>query len=375
MDKKKFDEIMDRWVAHEMESVPEIEPRPEVYRKLEEKKNEPRFGLFTWPVRLAAAGIAAALIILVIVMEPPKEAGPFVGLRKGAVAEPAEEEKGRDKMQVLGDVEKKEEERPERAGKDKEAEEADEAKEGKLEEEPKKTLREEPAVVAMTAVVDKKAEESGKEAVAQPQESAVKPRKEAEPEAGKKDVANEVKRSRIVAAAPAAPAFKKQFVEEGFLFQYQPKDSQYILSLDASSPQDEIIALSSEDNYRLIIELPQERYVYVFQVGTDTRLVRLFPNTDFHSEKNPLQAGKTIIVPMPPNWFYAEKDSWGEVLIYVVTSAGPLEDWDEIYAEYFRSAGGREKEKIAAGLLDKFEQNRQKPESQISVKVFRFHIH
>jgi len=375
MDKKKFDEIMDRWVAHEMESVHEIEPRPEVYRKLEEKKKKPRFTLFTWPVRLAAAGIAAALIILVIVMEPPKEAGPFVGLRKGTAAELAEEEKGRDKMQVLGEVDKKEEGRPERAGKDKEAEEEDEASEGKLEEEPKKTLREEPTVVAMTAVVDKKAEKSGKETLTQPEESAVKPRKEAEPEAGKKDVANEVKRSRIAAAAPAAPAVKEQIVQERIEFQYQPKGSESIEGLDVYSPQDEVSSLLSEDNYRLLFQFPQERYVYVFQVGTDTRIVRLFPNTEFHPEQNPLQAGKTIIVPMPPNWFYVEEDSWGEVLIYVVTSAVPLEDWDEIYAKYFRSAGGREKEKLAAGLLDKFEQNRQQQESRISVKVFRFNIH
>lgn len=371
MDKKKFDEIMDKWVAHEMESVPEIEPRPEVYRKLEEKRKKPRFGMFTWPVRLAAAGIAAALIVLVIVMQPPKEGGPFVGLRKGTAAEPAEEEEQRDRFQVLEESEK--EELREETGEVKKTEVEEMVAEGKKQEKAKKTLKEEVTLVAQTAVTDVKSGEADKEGITQPGESSAKPRKEAEPETGKKDAANEVKRSRIAAAAPAAPALKKQVVEEDFRFQYQPKGSQSIQSLDASSPQDEIVSLSSEDNYRLSLRLPEERYVYVFQAGAEDRIVRLFPNPEYNPDQNPVQPGKAIVIPLPPNWFYVEEES-GEVLIYLVSSAGPLEDWDEIYAEYSRSAGGRERERMAAGLLDKIEQNRQKPENQISVKVFRFNI-
>ncbi len=364
MDKKKFDEIMDQWAAHEMEAVPEIKPRPEVYRKLEEKRKKPRFTLFTWPVRLAAAGIAAVLIILVIVMQPPKEMGSLVGLRKGTVAEPAAEEEKGDRFQAPGESDQ--EERKEETGEAKKTEVTDKAGEGKQEEKAEKTLKEEVTIVAQTAVKDK-------ETFTRPEESSAKPREEKEPEEGKKDVANEVKRSRIAVAAPAAPALKKQVVEEGFQFQVQPKGSQSIQSLDAASIQDEVISLSSEDNYRLVIELPEERYVYVFQAGVDATVLRLFPNADYNPAQNPVQAGKTVFIPLQPNWFYVEKDS-GEIQIFVVTSAGPLEDWDEIYAEYSRSSAGREKKKLAAGLLDKMEQIELKPEAQISVKVFRFLI-
>ena len=92
MDKKKFDKIMDEWAAHEMEAAPDLKPRPEVYQKLEEKQKKTRIVLFSWPVRLAAAGIAAALITLVIVLQPPKEVEPFLGLRKRAVTEPEAKE-------------------------------------------------------------------------------------------------------------------------------------------------------------------------------------------------------------------------------------------------------------------------------------------
>ena len=315
MDKKKFDKIMDDWAAYEIEAAPDLKPRPEVYQKLEEKKKKPRFALFSWPVRLAAAGIAAALIILVIVMQPPKEMGPFVGLRKGTVAERAGKGEIEDRMQVLGEAET--EEQVEEVIEPEKAKRIEKEEEGKKEERVKITEYAEPA--AKTKIVEKmeKVKEADREAIVQPKEVAARPRMGVKPE--KKDVKSEVKRSQIAAVAPAAPA---QIVPELIEFQYQPKGSEAIERLDISVPQDEIIFLSSEDNYRLILQLPQEHYVYVFQVEADKQLTRLFPNTEYNPEQNPLQAGIMIIIPLPPNWFYVEKAK-GEVLIYVVTSAEP----------------------------------------------------
>jgi len=175
----------------------------------------------------------------------------------------------------------------------------------------------------------------------------------------KKDVKSEMKRSQIAAAAPAVSL---QIVPELIEFQYQPKGSEAIERLDISAPQDEIMSLSSEDNYRLILQLPLERYVYVFQVGADEQLIRLFPNREYNPVQNPLQAGKTIIIPLPPNWFYVEKDT-GEVLIYVVASAVPLQDWDKM------------DEKNATKLLDQIEKDKRKSEDQISIRVFKFNVH
>jgi hypothetical protein len=350
MDKKKFDKIMDEWVAHEMEAAPDLKPSTEVYQRLEEKKKKSRFVLFSWPVRLAAAGIAAALIILVIVLQPPKEVGPFVGLRKGTVTERVEKGERSDKMQVLSEAET--EEQVEKVGKAERTKMHERVEEGKKEEGTEKIEYEEPPVKIKTVEKMEKAKEEDKKAIVQPKEVAARPRMEIIPE--KKEVKSEVKRSQIAAAFPS--------VAEQIVFQYQPKGSEAIERLDISAPQDEIISLSSEDNYRLILQLPQERYVYVFQVGADEQPIRLFPNKEYNPSKNPLQAGKTIIIPLPPNWFYVEKDA-GEVLIYVLTSVEPLQDWDEIYA------------KIATGLLDQMEQDKQSPEDRVSVRVFKFNVH
>ncbi|UCE39888.1 MAG: DUF4384 domain-containing protein [Candidatus Aminicenantes bacterium] len=356
MDKKKFDKIMDEWAAHEMEAVPELKPSSEVYQKLEEKKKKPRFVLFSWPVRLAAAGIAAALIILVIVIQPPKEVEPFLGLRKGTVKEVSGEVEIEDRMEVLGEAEAEEQEKdivePEKVERKEVAKIQERIEEGIKKEEVEKTEFEEPP--AKKKIRDKLVEVkvADKEALAKPKEVSARLRME------------------VAAAAPAAT----QIMPERMEFQYQPKGSDAIEMLDIDSPQDEITSLSSEDNYRLILQLPQERYVYVFQVGAEEQIVRLFPNTDYNSEQNPIQAGNTVIIPLPPNWFYVEKDV-GEVLIYVVTSAEQLHTWDELYAEFSQTSKTEQKQKISTRLLNQIEQNKQKLEEKVSVRVFRFNIH
>ena len=375
MDKKKFDEIMDQWVTHEMEVAPELEPNPDVYRKLEGKKKTPWFALFSWPVRLAAAGIAAALIILVIVMQPPKEMGPFVGLRKGAVAEKPGRGESRDMMQVLEEAETEEgakaEEQAEDVGESGKAERAAKKVEAKTEGEAKAIERDEARARMEVAEKVQEPKVADKEAFAQPEETAAKPG--VEEKLATKDVKTPVKKSQIAAAAPAAPSMRAQIMPEKVEFQYQLKGSESVEGLDIGPPQDEAISLTSEDNYRLILQLPQERHVYIFQVGADEQLIRLFPNTEYNPAQNPLRAGKTTIIPAPPDWLYVEKGT-GEVLIYVVTSAVPLQDWDEDYAGYFQTQKTGERKKIAAGLLDRIEQEKQKNEDQISVKVFRFKL-
>lgn len=364
MDKKKFDKIMDEWAAHEMEAAPDLKPRPEVYQKLEEKQKKTRFVLFSWPVRLAAAGIAAALIALVIILQPPKEVEPFLGLRKGGVAEPEAKVEVEDRMQVLAEAE--EEVQEEEAVKGEKVKMQERGEEGLKEEKVEKTEHEEQPAKLKIAQKMEKAKEADKEVVERPQEAIARPKVEVEPDV--KDVQNEAKRARFVAVAPAA---SKQILAERMELQYQLKGSEVIKNLDMATPQDEMMFFSSEDNYRLVLQLPQERYVYVFQVGSAEQLIRLFPNKEYNPEQNPLQSGKTLIIPSPPNWFYVEKEA-GEVLIYVVTSAGPLLAWDKLYAEYSQTSGMKNKQEISEKLLDRIEQDKKSLGDQVSIRVFKF---
>jgi cytoskeletal protein RodZ len=374
MDKKKFDKIMDEWAAREMEAAPDLKPSPEVYQRLEEKKKKPQFVLFSWPVRLAAAGIAAALILLVIVLRPPREVEPLLGLREGTVTEITAKGEAEDSMrlQVLEEAETEEQAKdigePEKVGRKERAKIQEKIEEGAEKEKIEKPKFKEPPVETKMLEKAEKAKVADKENIVQPTEVAARPRMEIKPE--KKELKRDVKSSQIAAVAPAAPT---QMAVERMEFHYQPAGSDAVERLDIDSLQDEIVSLSSEDNYRLVLQLPQVRYAYVFQIGADKQVIRLFPNTEYNPAQNPLQPGKPILIPMPPNWFYVEKDS-GDVSIFVVTSAEPLQDWDELYTEYSRAGNRRKKQEISTKLLDRIDMDKQSLENQVSVRVFKFRI-
>lgn len=380
MDDRKFRDSMDKWLSQEMKAVPEISPADDVYQKLSDKQKRIRLGYFNWTVRLAAAGLAAALIILVIVLQPPKELEPIIGLRKGTTGAKADTE-----QQVLGagreeKAAKMKEERLTEKG-EMEPEKAKvavaEQEKGKKQEIAQEEEKMEKTEIAEGAGKKQAAKSKALEEKEEPKEVrrkvlaepvAVAARPKAEEERGGKDVKNEAK---ISMAAPAAPAAEGRIVQERIEFQYQPKGSESIHELDIGTARDEVLILSSEDNYRLVLQLPRETYVYVYQVSPDQRMVRLFPNPEYYPDQNPLQPGKIYIVPLPPDWFYVEEDE-GEEIIYVVTTSQPKGGWDELYAEYEDMDKVREKKNIVSRILDEVRAIDRSPTDESAVHVFRF---
>jgi len=294
MDKKKFDELMDKWASHEMNSAPEINPTAEVYQRLKDRQKKPRFTVFSWPVRWAAAGIAAAVIILFIVLQPAEEIVPLVGLRKGFIGEKGE---GTERAQVLNEIEV-------------------------------------------------------------PREEEV-PRVAQAPRTAAKEMAKREKKSQVVS--------------EQYVFQYQRPDTQAVEELDIKVPQDKIITLSTEDNYRFVLELAQEAYVYIYLIGDDQSLIRLFPNSEYQPAQNPLQPGKTYIIPAPPNWFFVQETE-GEVKLYVVASDRPQPDWDELYAQYEGMDKKKGKREILSQQTDAFKSIEKTPEKEARMFTIRFQI-
>jgi hypothetical protein len=293
MDKKKFDDLMDKWAAHEMNTAPEISPAPKVYQRLKERQKKSRFTLVPWPVRWAAAGIAAVVILLFIVLQPSKEIGPLVGLRKAFIGEKGE---GVERAQVLNEVE---------------------------------VPREEEA-----------------------------PRVAKAPRTAAKDLAKREKKSQVVS--------------EQYVFQYQRPDTRAVEELDIRAPQDKIITLSSEDNYRLVLELAQERYIYVYLIGDDQSLIRLFPNSEYQPEQNPLQPGKTYIIPAPPNWFFVQEIE-GEVTLYVISSDLPQPEWDELYIQYEGTDKKKDKRELLSQQTDAFTSIEKMPQKDILILPFKFY--
>ncbi len=295
MDKKKFDELMDKWASHEVSSAPEISPTAEVYQRLKERQKKHRFTVFSWPVRWAAAGIAAVVILLFIVLQPSEEIVPLVGLRKGFIGEKGEETES---AQVLNEIEV-------------------------------------------------------------PREEEV-PRVAKAPQTAAKEMAKREKKSQVVS--------------EQYVFQYQRPETQAVEELDIRVPRDKSITLSTEDNYRFVLELAQEAYVYIYLTGDDQSLIRLFPNSEYQPAQNPLQPGKTYIIPAPPNWFFVQGTE-GEATLYVVASDRPQPEWDELYARYEGMDKKRGKREILSQQTDAFKSIEKIPEKEARVFTIRFQIH
>lgn len=287
MDEKKFEELMDKWASQEMRAAPEIHPTAKVYQKLKDKQKKPRFVLFSRPVRFAAAGIAAAVIILLIVLQPTEELGPSVGLREGFLD---------------------------------------------------RVLLEEEATIAAQA-----------------------PKEARAPRAAARDAAKVMEKKEK----------KPQVISEQYVIQYQRHGSESIEGLDIRAPKDEILTLSSEDNYRLLLELSRKRYVYIYQLSAEKSLIRLFPNPLYQPMSNPLQLGQKYIFPSPPNWFYVERAE-GEVVVYIIASDEPQQEWDNLYAQYESTEKKKMKKEILGRLVNEFTAIGKLPEKEAELLVYAF---
>ena len=141
---------------------------------------------------------------------------------------------------------------------------------------------------------------------------------------------------------------------EQLLFHFQKHDSRFVEGVDLQAPPEETITLTSADNYRLLMEPAEDRYVYVFQLTSSDVLVKLFPNETYSSVQNPLRQGQTVHLPPKSNWFYLD-DTEGEERLYVIASAGPLQDLEDLYARYSQADDASNKQELLAGLRKQLE--------------------
>ncbi len=271
MDDKKFENILDEWMSHEIQKVPELRPREEMYKRIKEKQRKPRWIRFSKPLTWTAVGAAAAVIILMVIFYPGQE-GPAIGLRKGYVTGRGYPHKG-------------------------------------------------------PLTEPKKGEKRGEK--------------------------------------------KGPMMFETLLFQYQEMGTPLIEEIDIQDLKDEKIFLASKDNYRLLFQLRQKFYIYIYQLDSSQMLTRLFPNDKYSPDQNPVQKGQLYHLPAALDWLFS-KNSGGEEKIYVIASSSPKLIWDELYEQYFRLKKTRKKLEFVSRLLDEFEdvENNLTPGTEIQVFVF-----
>jgi hypothetical protein len=135
-------------------------------------------------------------------------------------------------------------------------------------------------------------------------------------------------------------------------FQFHKEGAQFVEARDLRAPQEGTIALTSADNYRLLLDPAAERHVTIFQWTTAGVLLKLFPNEAYSPAQNPLQEGQTYYLPSEPNWLYLEGQS-GEERLYVVASAQARPDLEDLYAQYSQAEDEASRQSILSTLLDK----------------------
>lgn len=276
MSDKKFENLMDKWASHEIDTAPDLHPTEETYRKIKAEQKKPRFMLFPRLLQWAATGAAAAAVILLTVfysdLFPPGKSEFAVGLRKEYVTERGGPRRG----------------------------------------------------------------------------PVIEPHK-GEKRGGKK----------------GPVAFSQ------LLFQYQKQGVGFREEVDIRSQKDEKVFLAFDDNYRLLFQLFQDRTIHIYQLGSDKKLIRLFPNESYSSVQNPLKGDQLYYLPSTPNWFHLDKNT-GEEIIYVVASVQPMSDLDELYDEYARIRNKKKKQEARSRLLDELVSIEKKQLDDIVIQRFSF---
>ena len=80
------------------------------------------------------------------------------------------------------------------------------------------------------------------------------------------------------------------------------------------------MVLYSNDNYAIYFKPGITCYMYVFQEDSTGKVYRLFPNTAYGIETNPVTEGKEYWVPTRDTWLYLDKNV-GRERLYIIASS------------------------------------------------------
>jgi len=89
--------------------------------------------------------------------------------------------------------------------------------------------------------------------------------------------------------------------------------------------------LRAADNFAVIVQPEKPSYIYVWQTDSSGEVFRVFPNSDFNPQGNPVSAKTEVWLPVAKNqrqWFHLDQNP-GEEEIVIVASADPLQDLED----------------------------------------------
>ncbi|MFC1554544.1 DUF4384 domain-containing protein [candidate division KSB1 bacterium] len=135
-------------------------------------------------------------------------------------------------------------------------------------------------------------------------------------------------------------------------FQYFEESAGDLKNVDILTGEEDL-SLTVKNSYRLLIEPVEERYVYIFQVDSEDRILRIFPNENFSSHNNPLNMSESYHLPDNLNWLYFDKPSERET-IYILAFFEMQNNLNELFGRYQSERNNTEKAAILSRILDIF---------------------
>ena len=89
--------------------------------------------------------------------------------------------------------------------------------------------------------------------------------------------------------------------------------------------------LRAADNFAVVVKPDNPSYIYIWQTDSSGEVFRVFPNSDFNPQGNPVSAKTEVWLPVAKNqrqWFHLDQNP-GEEEIVIVASADPLQDLED----------------------------------------------
>lgn len=94
-------------------------------------------------------------------------------------------------------------------------------------------------------------------------------------------------------------------------------------------PVREGMVLTSNDNYSIYFRPKRRSYVYIIQVDSANKAVRLFPSEEFGTARNPVEGGKEYWLPNDKGFFYLDNNPGREEL-FIFATASPSPELENL---------------------------------------------
>jgi hypothetical protein len=126
------------------------------------------------------------------------------------------------------------------------------------------------------------------------------------------------------------------------------------VSYTSISENESSLFLGLEDGYRFEVQSPQDCFLYIFQIDSETKIERLFPLSAFIMNQHYLQKNKYIQIPGGENMFYLnDRNHHGPVTIFIIASLWRLKDIENLYNDYEDNESRPIKRKLYNELINR----------------------